>query len=57
MARHLLYRLQEKGTLRAFCRAFRDGAQHDPAGAKALRESLGVADLETFRPTWQACGS
>jgi hypothetical protein len=53
MARYLLYWLQQKGALRGFYRAFRDGAKDDPTGAANLCKALGVDDLDAFQPRWE----
>jgi hypothetical protein len=50
-ARYVLMYLQEKGLLRSYYRAFRDG--HDPTGHRPMLEVLGVKSLEAFEAEWK----
>jgi hypothetical protein len=52
-ARYLCYYLQERGLLVAFYERFRATRALDPSGQRALRDVLGVQDLERFQAeTW-----
>lgn len=53
MARYLLFWLQQEGKLPGFYRAFRDGQDGDPTGARTLRAALGVTDLDAFQAGWE----
>jgi hypothetical protein len=50
-ARYLVMYLQHKGLLRRFYRAFRDGRDDDPAGAKTLA-AVTCRPLETLQREW-----
>jgi hypothetical protein len=52
-SRYLLYYLQERGVLREFYRAFRDGRAKDPTGYATLQKSLGVRDMDDFIARWK----
>jgi len=54
-SRYLLYYLQEKGLLRGFYRAFRDGRAKDPTGYATLVKSLGERDMDMddFQRRWE----
>lgn len=53
-ARYFCQYLQERGALRTFYRAFRDGHASDPTGAETLEKSLGcgVSEIERAWLTW-----
>jgi hypothetical protein len=53
MARYLCYWLQERGRLRAFYRAFRQGAAEDGSGARFLRAAIGCEDLDAWQAGWE----
>lgn len=53
-ARYLLYYLQEHDLLHEYYRRFRANVAADPTGVQALREVLGVDDLDHFFRTWKA---
>jgi hypothetical protein len=52
-SRYLLYYMQEKGLLRDFYRAFRDGRAKDPTGYATLVRSLGERDMDDFQRRWE----
>jgi hypothetical protein len=53
-ARYLMLYLQEKGLLQKFYRSFRDHADVDPTGAKALQETVGQRGLVNFEDGWRS---
>jgi len=52
-ARYLMLYLQEQGKLTEFYKAFREGAEDDPTGAKTLASVLGTEDLDKFGKLWR----
>lgn len=52
-SRYLLYYLQERGLLVPFYRAFYAARVKDPTGYATLAKTLGVDDLEAWKPRWE----
>lgn len=52
-SRYLLYYLQEQGMLVRFYHAFYAKRAEDPTGYETLKRTLGVDDVEAFKPRWE----
>lgn len=53
-ARYLMMYLQERGLLRPFVDALREGLAEDPTGYTALEGVLGQPDMAAFQREWEA---
>jgi hypothetical protein len=53
-ARYLLYYLQEKGLLVRYYQDFFAHRAEDPSGYASLQRVLGEADVEAWKPRWEA---
>ena len=52
-ARYLCYYLQQRGLLIKFYREFHAHQKQDPTGYQTLQRILGVADMNSFKRTWE----
>jgi hypothetical protein len=52
-ARYLCYYLQQRGLLIKFYREFYAQQKQDPTGYQTLQRILGVADMNSFKRTWE----